>query len=402
MKFKYKAQKSSGEFYEDEREAADKFALARELHEARETLIFAEEARPRLWMKNFSFTLGAIRMHDKIVFARNLAGMLSAGLALSRSLNVLERQTRNKRLKVIIGEVSQKVNTGATLSAALGDDPKAFPQVMVSMVRAGEEGGNLAHSLTAAADQLDRTYFLQKKVRGALTYPTIVMAIMIIIGVIMFTYIVPQLTSTFKEFNVKLPLSTRVIIGISDFLSNRIGTALMGSLALIIGAIAAFKSAKGKRAIDYVLLHTPIVSPLIKQANAARTGAALSSLLSAGVEVVSALEITANVMANSYYKDVLMEARGSIEKGEPISGVLRRYENIYPPFLTEMVAVGEETGKLSQMLKEAGAFFEDEVDQKTKDMSTIIEPVLTVVVGAAVGFFAVAMISPTYSLMNSI
>ena len=401
MRFKYKAQKADGIFYESERDAADKYALSRELRETGETLIFAHEVT-RLKGITLRIYFGKVRIHDKVIFARNLGGMLAAGLSLSRALGVLERQTRNKKLRSIIGDVAKKISTGASLSASLAEYPQAFPVVMVSMVKAGEEGGNLATSLFAVSDQLDRMYLLQRKVRGALMYPAVVITVMIIIGIIMFIYIVPELTSTFKEFNVTLPLSTRIVIGTSDFLSNNLLLGLGGVAALAFGVYAAARSAKGRRTLDFVLLRIPVISPLIKQANAARTGATLSSLLSAGVEVVSALEITANVMGNSYYKDVLMKAREAIQKGEQISAVFRENESIYPPFLAEMVAVGEETGKLSQMLREAGGFFETEVEQKTKDLSTIIEPVLMVVVGAAVGFFAVAMISPAYSLMNSI
>lgn len=402
MKFRFKSQKSSGAFYEGEREAADKYALSRELREEGETLIFANEATMRFRGLPVKFPFGKVHIHDKVIFARNLGGMLAAGLSLSRALGVLERQTRQKKLKSIILAVAKKISSGSSLSSSLADYPQAFPLVMVSMVKAGEEGGNLATSLFAVADQLDRMYLLQRKVRGALMYPAVVVTVMVVIGIIMFIYIVPELTSTFKEFNVALPLPTRIVIGTSDFLAHNLFSGLAGFATIVFGIYAAAKSAKGKRAIDLFLLHIPVISPLIKEANAARTGATLSSLLSAGVEVVSALEITANVMGNSYYKDVLMKARAAIEKGEQISAVFRDNETIYPPFLSEMVAVGEETGKLSPMLKEAGGFFENEVEQKTKDLSTIIEPILMVIVGAAVGFFAVAMISPAYSLMNSI
>lgn len=402
MKFRYKAQKADGSFYEGEREASDKFALSRELRETGETLIYANETAPRLRGMNFRISFGKVHIHDKVTFARNLGAMLAAGLSLSRALGVLERQTRNKKLRSIIADVAKNISTGASLSSSLAVFPQAFPAVMVSMVKAGEEGGTLENSLFAVSDQLDRMYLLQRKVRGALMYPTVVITVMIIIGVIMFIYIVPELTSTFKEFNVVLPLSTRIVIGTSDFLSNNLLLGIVGVAALAFGIYAAAKSPKGKRFLDFLLLRIPVISPLIRQANAARTGSTLSSLLSAGVEVVSALEITANVMGNSYYKEVLLKAREAIQKGEQISSIFRENEAIYPPFIAEMVAVGEETGKISQMLREAGGFFENEVEQKTKDLSTIIEPVLMVVVGSAVGFFAVAMISPAYSLMNSI
>lgn len=403
MRLRYKAQKGNGEFYEGEREAADKYALAHELKAAGETLVSAREpgAGFHFDWQNLGF-FRRIGIHDKVVFARNLGGMVGAGLSLSRALGVLLRQTRHKKLKKIIQSLSERIGGGESLSAALGAFPEVFPELLVAMVRAGEEGGNLAGSLQAVADQLDRSYVLQRKVKGALMYPAIVLTVMLIIGVVMFVYIVPKLTATFAEFNIDLPLSTRVVIGISDFLKNNTLGGLGALVLFALGVRLAAKSAQGKRSLDFVLLHIPAISPLIKEANAARVGHTLSSLLSAGVPLLQALEITAEVLPHTYYKAVLLSAREAVQKGEPLAAVFQRAEPLYPAFLTEMVAVGEETGKLSAMLRDTGAFFEAEVDQKTKDLSTIIEPALMVIVGVAVGFFAVAMISPAYSLMNSI
>lgn len=407
MKFKYKAQKADGSFYESEREAADRFTLARELRTEGETLINASESGTYKGiklpdMKNLFQFFSRISIHDKIIFTRNLAGMLAAGLTVSRSLGVLMRQTHSSKFKTIINGLTQKISGGESLSQALAEYPKIFPPIILSMVKAGEEGGNLSTSLFAVSDQLDKTYALQRKVRGALMYPGIVIAVMMLVGVIMFVYVVPKLTSAFAEFDVALPLSTRIVIAVSDFLQHNL---ILGSILLIACVIAVFmaaKSAPGKRLLDRVLLHIPVITPIIREAAAARTGQTLSSLLSSGVEVVTALEITAQVLPNTYYRDVLLLARASIEKGEPMSGIFRAHEHIFPPLLSEMIGVGEETGKLSGMLRETAAFFEAEVEQKTKNLSTFIEPALMVFVGIVVGFFAIAMISPAYSLMNSI
>ncbi len=407
MKFKYKAQKADGNFYEGEREAEDKFALSRELRAEGETLVSATPLAESGSILNFDFKRlytfsKRISIHDKIIFTRNLGGMLSAGLTVSRALNVLERQTRSVKFKKVIEGVAVKISVGESLSHALSAFSSVFPPIVISMVRAGEEGGNLATSLAAVSEQLDRSYVLQRKVKGALIYPSIVIAVMLVIGLLMFIFIVPQLTNSFKEFNMQLPFTTRIVVGISDFLQEHLLLGLLLSAGSIFGLLTMAKSVKGKRLIDTAVLRIPIIAPLIREANAARTGQTLSSLLSSGVEVVNALGITADVLSNYHYREVLLEAREAIERGEPMSGVFRAHENIFPPFLSEMVAVGEETGKLSPMLKETGLFFEAEVEQKTKNISTIIEPALMVVVGVVVGFFAIAMISPAYSLMSSI
>lgn len=406
MRLRYKAQKSDGSFYEGERESPDKFALSREFASAGETLIQATESKPVAHLhvtirKLFSFRR-RVSMHDKIAFARNLAGMLSAGLTVSRALSVLERQTRSKRFKAVITGLITKISVGENLSRAFSGYPDVFPPILISMVKAGEEGGNLAKSLLAVSDQLDRSYALHRKVKGALMYPGIVIGVMCIVGLVMFIFIVPKLTSAFKEFNVDLPLTTKIVVGISDFLQAHLFLGLGLIVAVACACWVSMRSTRGKRLIDTALLHVPVITPLIRQANAARTGQTLSSLLSAGVEVIHALEITADVLSNHHYRDVLLLARGAIQKGEPMSTIFRAHEDIFPPFLSEMVAVGEETGKLSDMLRETGLFFEAEVDQATKNIATLIEPALMVVVGVVVGFFAVAMISPAYSLMDSI
>ena len=406
MHLRYKAQKASGELYEAEREAADSYALARELRALGETLIRADEARLRGdasgSMRHAPLFFSRVSIHDKIVFARSLSGMLGAGLALSRALSVLERQTRNRRLKTITAALLSRIGRGESLSQALAEFPDVFPALVIAMARSGEESGNLAGALFGAAEQMDRVYLLQRKLRGALMYPAIVVCALIIVGVLLFIYVVPQLTATFKELGIALPLSTQVVIGTSDFFSAHALLALALLAGFFLALVLLARSARGKRGIDFALLRLPVIAPLLREVNAARVGHTLSLLLSAGVPVLSALEITAEVVQNVYYKAVLVEARGAVQKGESLSSVLRSNERLYPAFLSEMAAVGEETGQLSKVLREAGSFFEQEVEQKTKDLSTIVEPALMVVVGVAVGFFAVAMITPMYSLMNSI
>lgn len=406
MRFKYKAQKADGTLYEGERDASDKYTLAHELKVVGEALVFAQEAGAasglHFNLQRIGGLFGRVGIHDKIIFTRNLGGMLKAGLAVSRALAVLERQTKNRALKRIIVALSEHIGKGITLHEALADFPFVFPPLVVGMVRAGEEGGKLASSLAMVAEQLDRSYFLRRKVRGALMYPAVVFSLMVVVGIVMLVYIVPKLTAAFAEFNVALPLPTRIILATSDFLQNNLFLGAIILVFAVVAIVAAKRSARGRRVFDFVSLHIPLLSSLVREVNAARTGRTLSALLSSGVPIVGALEITASVVQNSYYRDVLLRAKDTIAKGELMSAVFRANEDIYPPFLSEMVAVGEETGRLSEMLEETGSFFESEVDQKTKDVSTLIEPLLMIVVGVAVGFFAMAMITPIYSLMNSI
>jgi len=402
--FKYKAQKTTGELYENTLEAESKFELYEHLHQEGGTLVSYEEVG-KSFAKNFekiNSLFSKVKLQQKILFARNLGAMLDAGLALSRALSVMERQTKNKKFKSVITDISDMINKGQTFAQALSEHADVFPQVFISMVKAGEESGGLAEALKVVSDQLEKTYKLRKKIRGAMMYPAIIISVMIIIGILMLIYVVPTLTSTFKELGVDLPITTQIVIGVSDFLSNNAILSLVGLVVLGIGIWLLARMPKGKRALEFVVLRIPVIGKIVKEINSARTARTLASLLSAGVEVVSSLEITRDVVQNSYYKEVIAEAGESIQKGSQVSEVFSRHDDLYPILVGEMISVGEETGKMSEMLLQLAEFYENEVEQKTKDLSTVIEPFLMVIIGVVVGFFAVSMITPMYSLVSAI
>ncbi|HEU4677671.1 MAG TPA: type II secretion system F family protein, partial [Candidatus Paceibacterota bacterium] len=223
-----------------------------------------------------------------------------------------------------------------------------------------------------------------------------------IIGILMMIYVVPTLTGTFVKLKITLPLSTRVIIGTSDFLTHHGLLAIAGAILVIGAMMAAARTALGKRVLHLTFIKLPVIGNLVKQTNSAYTARTLSSLLASGVDVIGAIKITEDVLQNVHYKKVLAEAAGRVEKGSPLSETFVAHEEFYPVLVGEMILVGEETGQISEMLTEVANFYENEVEEKTKDLSTIIEPLLMVVIGAGVGFFALAMIAPIYSISDSI
>ncbi len=404
MKFHYKAQKSDGEIYEGERDALDKFALYRDLRKQNEVVLSVEAVQPkksRHLVSSFEF-FGRVKTYDKITFARNLSSMLTAGLSLSRALSVLERQSRKNALKNLFHSLNDSITKGQSLSEALEGMPGVFPPLFVSMVRAGEESGSLSESFKMISVQMDSVYTLGRKIRGAMIYPSVVLTVMIAVGILLLTYVVPTLAATFKELHSDLPFSTKVIIAISDFVRNDSLLTIALVVAIIAGGYAVMKTSWGKRALDFLLIRMPIIGSLVKETNTARTARTLASLLSAGVPMTRSIAITRDVIQNSYFKEVIVKAETIVEKGLPLSKLFAEREDLYPAFLAEMVAVGEETGKLSEMLAETATFYENEVDRMTKDMSTIVEPFLIVLIGAAVGFFAVSMITPMYTVLNNI
>jgi type IV pilus assembly protein PilC len=270
------------------------------------------------------------------------------------------------------------------------------------MVRSGEEGGGLSDALNSLSTQLERSSNLTKKIKGAMIYPTIVIGVMFIIGILMMIYVMPTITATFIKMGVDLPMTTRILIFVSTFLTEHGLLVLAGAIALVTGVVFLSRTVPGRYAIHFTMIHLPILGTLVKETNSARTARTLSSLLSAGVDVLGAIEITEDVVQNVYFKAVLRGAVKKVEKGSPLSESFIEHSDLYPILVGEMISVGEETGQISKMMSEVAIFYENEIEQKTKDLSTIIEPLLMVVIGAGVGFFALAMIAPIYSISDSI
>lgn len=402
--FEYKAVKESGEVFTGTITISDESELAKKIREQSGSLIsYKNLDKNKLnFFKKIFAAGGSVKTQDKIIFAKNLGAMIAAGLSVSKSLTTLEKQFKSKIFKKVISDVNSEVKGGKNIHSALEKYPKVFSSLFISMVRAGEESGKIAESLSIVYHQMENSESLRKKVKGALIYPTIIVIVMAIIGVLMLVLIVPTLQSTFGELGVELPASTRFVIFISSFLIGHTVAFIMLILSMIALVFVGIKTEKGQRAVDTITLKIPVISTMAKEINSARTARTLSSLLSSGVDFISAFDITKDVLQNHYYKEVLDEAKENVQKGVPIAEIFLRHEDLYPPIVSAMVEVGEETGKLPVMLLEIAEFYEGEVSQKTKNMSTIIEPILMVFIGAAVGFFAVSMITPMYSLMNTI
>lgn len=402
MLYKYQAKKITGEETSGTMEASSKTDLAVKLREQGYIPTLVEEKNKKSRSASFLSGLGLVSSADKIMFTKNLAVMLSAGLSITRALEILSRQTNNKYFSRTIISLMNDARKGDFLSEAMKKFPKIFSKLFIAMVKTGEESGQLSESLSLAGLQLEKDYTLMRKVRGAMMYPAIILVAMVLIGIFMFIYVVPTLVSTFKELNVSLPLSTQAIIFISDFITRHTYLFILFFLAVIFSAGWFLRTEKGKILLGKILLRTPLISPIVKKINSARTSRTLSSLISSGVNVVEALSITRDVLQNNRYKEVLTMAMDDVQKGVPVSNSFKVAVKIYPVLLGEMMAVGEETGKMSEMLERLAVFYEEEVAEATKDMATVIEPILMIFIGAAVGFFALSMIKPMYSMMNGI
>ncbi|MSR87663.1 MAG: type II secretion system F family protein [Candidatus Zambryskibacteria bacterium] len=402
--FKYQAKKVTGEVYEKTVEASDRLSLYGIIREEGGTVVSIHEVKSLKMPTSFKFEnlFHKIKTQEKINFAKNLGLMIEAGLSVTRALAVMSKQAKKVALKSLLTELEDDVNHGTTLSDALGKRSKVFSPLFISMVKAGEESGGVAGSLAIVASQMEKSYQLVKKVRGALIYPVVIIGVMIVLAILLLIFMVPTLTATFSGLGVELPLPTRILIAASSFLVNNTFLVLVFFVAVVVAVLAFWRSQRGQNLFDIVSLKIPVIGEMIREVQVARTARTLSSLLSSGVEIVVALEVTSEVLQNHLYKEALNHARSAIQKGEAMSAIFSQYEHLYPVFMSEMTAVGEETGKISTMLMGVAGYYEAEIDQKTKDLSTIIEPVLMVIIGIGVGIFAISMLAPTYSLVDYI
>ena len=404
MLFSYKVKLNTGEILEDTTEATDRLALSRELRNKGQIPISIKiinrfSFNPNSFVKNL---FSSISIGELIIFTKNLSGMIKAGLSLARALSVLQKQTKNVAMLYVLESITTEINSGSTLSDALAKHPKIFSKLFLSMMRAGEESGNLAGALTEIGMNLEKANSLTKKIKGALIYPGVIFSAMIVIGILMFAFVVPTLSKTFIDLGVELPTSTKVLVFLGNFFSENLLLSFVFLIIFISGIMLLFRATFMNKYIDFVILKIPAIGQMAKELNTARTARTMSSLLISGVSILRAIEITEDVVQNVYYKKVLMEAKEGIQKGIPFSKAFEDNLNLYPIMMAEMVQVGEETGALSDMLLQVALFYEEEIENKTKNLSTIIEPVLMIIIGAAVGFFAISMITPLYSVLDNI
>lgn len=407
MKFTYVGTTKDGKNIKETVVASDRFAVYDIAREKGVAVTAVKEAgklnlRDLIKMEKINAILTRVGQDQLVLMTRNLGSMLTAGLPLSRALSVLERQSKNPRLKLVIRDVGERVQKGDQFNDALNAHPKIFNNLYVAMVRAGEESGGMSEALQLLSVQMERASNLRKKIKGAMIYPSIVMIIMAGIGVLMMIYVMPSITGTFKSLAVDLPATTIALIAVSDFMVAHTLLTIGGMFGIVFGFLYFLKTYPGKVVWHWFILHLPVIGVMVKEVNSARTARTLSSLLTSGVGVIQSIEITRDVVQNIYYKPVLDKARIAVEKGSPLSEVFVAHSKLYPTFVGEMLLVGEETGNVGKMMKELAEFYETEVERKTKDLSTIIEPMLMVVIGGAVGFFALAMIAPIYSISDSL
>lgn len=412
----YKAKNTKGQERSGNLEAGNKAELAARLRREGFAPIFIRQAAGKdkkhgeedLFSSILKFDInsiapfGGVSTAEKMIFSRHLAIMLSAGVPITRALEVLSDQTKNSKFKTAINSVSEDIRSGKRIADALSKYPGIFNDLYVSMVRSGDSVGNLSEVLELLADQLRKDHELLSRVRGALMYPAVILIAMTGVGALMMTTIVPKLSEIFEDLDAELPKTTQVIIITSNLLSQYWLPLLLAS-PFIVYAMKKFLSGElGKGFLSWTFLHTPVIRGMTLKINSARFSRTLSSLIKGGVPILKALLITKGTLGNIYYKKSMDGMQDDVRKGKTLYKAISAFPGIYPGLIIQMVRVGEESGSLAETLNRIADFYEEEVSNSTKNLSSIIEPVLMIIIGAMVGFFAISMLQPMYGVMGNL
>ncbi|MCX6813268.1 MAG: type II secretion system F family protein [Candidatus Azambacteria bacterium] len=407
MKFQYTARNQEGKQESDIIEAPSIEAAVSILQNQQ---LIITDIKPFSVAENLTFNklvdqllsfFNRVKNEEIVLFAKQLAVLIQAKVPLVQSLRVMVKQVANPKFSQIIANVADDVDAGMILSRALAKHPKIFSNFFIQMVRSGEISGRLEETLTYLSEYINRQYLLNSKVKGAMIYPAFIVAAFIAVGIVMLIWVVPNLTAVLTESGQQLPFVTRLLIGSSGFMKS------WGWLVFIVLFIAVYfvttaikKSPEWRYAYDSLKLRLPIFGELMKKIYLARFSETLSTLSSAGIAISQSLEITADVVGNTVYRRIILEANEAVRKGSNISTVFARYSEILP-MVTQMVSIGEQTGKIDTILKQVSSFFTEEVNRAFDNLVSLIEPILIVVLGVGVGILVAAILLPIYNLVNA-
>ncbi|MFH1826967.1 MAG: type II secretion system F family protein [bacterium] len=344
--------------------------------------------------------LNRINFSDIVDFTRQLAIMLNAGLTLVDSLEILEKQIIKTTLKTLVSDINKQIKAGTSFSSVLKKYPKYFPNLYISLVKSGEASGKLSDILLRLAENLEKEREFKGKLKGAMIYPVVVLSAMAIVMFIMITFVVPRLLSLYKDFQVELPLNTKILIALSSFSNAYWPIIIVVVILAIIGLRSYFKSPVGKKMFDTISLKTPILSNVIKMAALVDSTRTLAILIGSGVSILDALDIIIDTTDNTIFKKSFTEVYSKIEKGQSLGNALSS-EQVFPPILVQMSIVGENTGHLDETLLRLSKYFEFESESAIKAMTTLIEPAILILLGFGVAFLIMSVITPIYQLTSS-
>jgi type IV pilus assembly protein PilC len=398
--FEYTARNTSnGQIQKGQLDVPSQAEVSNYLRKNRLMLVSVREAP-----KQIKFSMpGAqrIKTRDLVIFTRQFATMINAGLPLVQSLTILAQQTENKALAEVTRAVVYDVESGNTLADAFSKHPRAFTDLYVNMVAAGEAGGILDTILLRLATFLEKNDALMRKVKGAMIYPGVILTVASIAITVLLVFVIPVFQSMFASVNLELPLPTRIVISLSDILIGYWWAILLSIGAVIFGIRRYYGTLNGRKTIDALLLKSPVLGDLLRKSAVSRFTRTLGTLISSGVSILEGLEITAKTAGNMVIHDAVMASRQSIAGGETIAAPLEK-SKVFPPMVISMIAVGEQTGGLDEMLTKIADFYDEEVDVAVSALLSLMEPMMIVFLGVVVGGMVVAMYLPIFDMMNTV
>jgi type IV pilus assembly protein PilC len=412
MKFIYKAITKDGKNISGTYEAANKEALIAALAKQGAHPILIHSASGGGAKSGFNLFQPKVKLKDLVIFTRQLSTLVSAGVPLPRSLATLGDQAENKYFKTVIAGISKDVESGISLGEAFGKYPNVFSDVYINMVRAGESGGILDEILKRLATQTEKDATIRKKIKGAMTYPTVILTITILAFFGLMIFVIPKIGKILTDLggpDAKLPIYTRVLLGISNFsIKASIVPHFPNALFMLIAAVVGIyllrryiKTPKGKYQFHALMLKVPVLKTIIIKVAVSRFARTFSALTSAGVTVLDALQVTGSAIGNKVIEEELKDAAEEVRNGKPLSEPMSR-SKIFPPIVAQMLAVGEETGQIDKILIKIADFYDEEVDTVIDSLSSIIEPVMIIVLGSIVGVIAASVMGPIASLSQNI
>jgi len=396
--FEYTARNpTNGQIQKGQVDLASKEEVTAFLRKQRMMMVSVREAP-----KPIKISFGnSIKTRDIVIFTRQFATMINAGLPLVQSLDILAKQTENAALKEVVRQVVFDVEAGNTLADAFRKHPKAFTDLYVNMIAAGEAGGILDTILLRLATFMEKNDALVRKVKGAMVYPVVIMGVAVIAITVLLIFVIPTFQSMFASVNLELPLPTRIVIGMSNFLTS-FWWAILGVIGLTVFAIRRYyATTNGRKTLDTLLINSPVLGDVIRKSAVSRFTRTLGTLVSSGVAILDGLEITAKTSGNRVIHDAVMESRASIAGGDTIAGPLER-SKVFPPMVVSMIAVGEQTGGLDEMLSKIADFYDEEVDVAVSALLSLMEPMMIVILGVVVGGMVIAMYLPIFDMMNAV
>ncbi|MDD4989771.1 MAG: type II secretion system F family protein [Candidatus Pacebacteria bacterium] len=399
MKFSYQARTKQGENKKGVIEASSRKAALEILEKYGFYVTFLQELKSKTSINIELPFLPSVSQKDLVAFARQFAVMLKSAIPPLQSLKAQANQARNKKLQEVILKMAQGIETGSPLSQVFALHPKIFSPFFISIIKSGEATGKVADSLTYLADHLEREYNFNQKVRGAMIYPAFVVAVFIGAFFLTTFFIVPKLTEILQSFSGKLPLATRIMISLSGFVRQGGWVViLVVSIILFLSPMFFKRNKKTQPYYDKFVLRLPIFGAFTAKVNLVRFAENLSVLISAGLPITQALSITRDIMTNSVYKNIIKKTEERVAKGEKISSVTVEYPRSVPPFVTQMIATGEETGRLEETLMDAVNFYRQETERTASNLTTIIEPLLILVMGIGIAVLAVSIFIPLFKI----